>query len=28
VEYSRKHGEVTADLEAKTDRWLELSEKS
>jgi len=28
LEYSRKHGEVTADLEAKTDRWLELSEKS
>ena len=28
MEYSRKHGEVTAALEAKTDRWLELSEKS
>lgn len=28
LEYSRRYSEVTADLEAKTDRWLDLSEKS
>ena len=27
LEYSRRYSEVTTDLEAKTDRWLELSEK-